>query len=86
VYACGNDYTCGSDIDGVSMASVSDDFGDDVAERTCKRGELFVGRMEEFFLCKNMNKGGVDGDLHAKVDDDNVGVVEMVEDVLGSVK
>jgi len=49
VYACGNDHTHEPDVDGVFVASVFDDFGGDVAERTGKRDEFLVGRIEEFF-------------------------------------
>jgi len=49
VYACGSDHTYEPDVDGVFVAGVFDDFGGDVAERTGKRDEFLVGRIEEFF-------------------------------------
>ena len=92
VYARGNDHTHEPDVNGVFVAGVFDDIGGDVAKRTGKRDEFLVGRMEKFCSEKRWTKGGqgreMDGDLHAKIDDDTitVGVVGMVEDVLGSVK
>jgi len=62
-----------------------------MAKRAGERSELFVSR-EGAALWKDEQKGSqgweMDGDLHAKVDDDDVTVrvIGMVKDVLGSVK
>ena len=42
--------TCPPDIHGVSVARDFNDFGGDVAERASERGELLVGKLEEFSL------------------------------------
>ena len=50
-------------------------------ERSGKRGELLIGRMQNFFLCEKMSK---QGEWKWKVDD--VGVIGAMGDVLGSLK
>jgi len=59
------------------VPGVFDDFGSDVAERACERGELLVGGVEEFSSMKKMKEQRGEkwmGDSHAKVDDDDVTV------------
>ena len=48
-----NDDTRPPDIHGVSVTHVFNDFGGDVAERASERGELLVGKAEEFSLWKD---------------------------------
>jgi len=72
------------------VPGVFDDFGSDIAERAGERGELLVGRVEEFGSMKKMEEqrsGKRMEDSHAEVDDDNVtvGVLGAVEDVFGPV-
>ena len=71
---------------GFSMTGVFNDFGGSVAERAGEGGGLLVGKVGEFCFVKNEQED--QGDLHVKVDDDDVTaeVVGVVEDVLGPVK
>ena len=51
MYAGGSDHTCQPNVHGFSVAGVLNDFGGDIAKEAGKRGErgeLFIGRMEEF--------------------------------------
>jgi len=71
VYACGSDHTCAPDVYGFSVAGIFYDSGENIAKRAGKRGELLVGRMQNFFLCEKMSK---QGEWKWKVDDDDVTV------------
>jgi len=68
------------------MTGVFNDFGGSVAERAGEGGGFLVGKVGEFCFVKNEQED--QGDLHVKVDDDDVTaeVVGVVEDVLGPVK
>jgi len=47
------------------------DSGGNIAKRAGKRGELLIGRTQNFFLCEKMSK---QGEWKWKVDDENVTV------------
>ena len=57
------------------MAGVFEDFGGDITERAGEGGELLAGRVEAFCTVEDEHRSGEwTGDVHTKVDDDNVAV------------
>jgi len=82
-----NGNTCGPDVDWFSVAGIFEDFGGDVAERAGAGGGLLVKGVEAFWAVEDEHRNGEwTGDVHAKVEDNNVTVRVRgaVEDVLGS--
>ena len=77
-------------VDQFLVVGVLDDFGDDITKSAGERGELVVGRIQEFSCVKRWTNEsqGWEMDLHAKVDDDDItiGVVGVIADVLRSFK
>jgi len=82
VYGCGSNHTCAPDFRGRYFFY---DSGGNIAKRAGNRGELLVGRTQNFFLCKKMSK---QDEWKWKVDDEDVtvGVIGAMGDVLVSVK
>jgi len=67
--------SCGPDIDGFSMAGVAENFGGNVGKGAGGGGELLVGKMEVFWAVEDKHRRGRwTGDVHARVDNDNVAV------------